>query len=345
MLPVQRRFSPPSPARVEPQSSKAPAPKALPAAKPAANGDGRAVSREIVLAEPAGPPGSLPPPHVSPFQRQEAAGGDQEFPDPELAEPSVLADAISRYHYYCDFGISDEHIAPPEQIWAEHALSLVPPAPPRGVSDEYYDILIENSMREMEREYYSSVKRSIVDYVLYNRTERIRLNLELLGGLIKSPKTQRLAMRDLPDVWRDNVENAREEVAWTLQTLSPHALELQALWEAGFAIRLLCDVSSASFRKGLPFEPEAFRAFQNEVAEAAKGALWTSWVPRTAELFRRSPPVCINNDSEAYYRSIAYLQSNQLRTLVRVRPHAHRAHRTLPSRASSCARRAPLRPC
>lgn len=183
-------------------------------------------------------------------------------------------------------------------------------------------------MREMEREYFSSVKRSVVDYVLCNPNERSRLNLELLGSVVKSPETQRRpASLALPDAWRDNVESAREEVAWTLQTLSPHALELQALWEAGFAIRLLCDVSSASFRKGLPFEPEAFRAFQNEVAEAAKGALWTSWVPRTAELFRRSPPVFINNDCDAYYRSIAYLQGNQLRTLVRVRvgPSAERA--------------------
>lgn len=135
---------------------------------------------------------------VSPFTRPSSPSSGHEAPNPDDADPSVLADAISRYHYYCDFGISDEHIAPPEQIWAEHALSLVPPAPPRGVSDEYYDILIENSMREMEREYYSSVKRSIVDHVLFNPTERIRLNLELLGGLIKGPGIQKLSMKELP---------------------------------------------------------------------------------------------------------------------------------------------------
>jgi dynein heavy chain len=37
---------------------------------------------------------------------------------------------------------------------------------------------------------------------------------------------------ELPLVWRANVEAAREDIAWTLQTLSPNVLELSALWEA-----------------------------------------------------------------------------------------------------------------
>lgn len=33
-------------------------------------------------------------------------------------------------------------------------------------------------------------------------------------------------------------------------------------------------------------------------------------------MFRRLPPICINGDADAYYRSIATLQGNQLRGLV-----------------------------
>ena len=40
------------------------------------------------------------------------------------------------------------------------------------------------------------------------------------------------------------------------------------------------------------------------------------WVPKSAEVFRRTPPLYINGDAESYYMSIAILQSNQLRALV-----------------------------
>jgi dynein heavy chain len=58
------------------------------------------------------------------------------------------------------------------------------------------------------------------------------------------------------------------------------------------------------------------QAFQTEVCEKTKAALWTVWVPKSAEVFRRTPPLYINGDAEAYYMSIAILQSNQLRHLV-----------------------------
>jgi dynein heavy chain len=64
-------------------------------------------------------------------------------------------------------------------------------------------------------------------------------------------------------------------------------------------------------------EVEDFRALQAEQCERAKGLLWTTWVPKSAEVFRRLPPICINGDADAYYRSITTLQSNQLRGLIR----------------------------
>lgn len=50
--------------------------------------------------------------------------------------------------------------------------------------------------------------------------------------------------------------------------------------------------------------------------ELLKSQLWTSWAPKSIEIFSRIPPVFINGDADAYFRSIATLQSNQLRELV-----------------------------
>lgn len=126
-----------------------------------------------------------------------------------------------------------------------------------------------------------------------------------------------MALRTLPDAWVSHVERARESIAWSLQTLSANALELSALWQLqGFSKKLLVDVTSDSFRARLPMEAVDFEAHQQECHERVKSALWTHWLPKSAEIFRLLPPVCINGDAAAYYRSIAELQGNQLRQLV-----------------------------
>lgn len=111
------------------------------------------------------------------------------------------------------------------------------------------------------------------------------------------------------------VAMAREELMWSLQTLSLQAVELTALWEA-FASKLLVDVTSPDFLEQLPMEVDAFKGYQVESYERAKGALWTTWVPKSSEVFRRRQAAPINGDTEAYFRSVSTLQSKQLRQLV-----------------------------
>lgn len=49
-----------------------------------------------------------------------------------------------------------------------------------------------------------------------------------------------------------------------------------------------------------------FRQHQQSTVEQVKGQLWSHWLPKCIEVFRRLPPVPINNDVKAYYRC-AYL--------------------------------------
>ena len=74
------------------------------------------------------------------------------------------------------------------------------------------------------------------------------------------------------------------------------------------AHRLLLDVKSAEFKKAQPLEVDAFKAWQAECTERGKAGLWTSWLPKCVEIFRRLLPIFINGNSEAYYSSIATLQ-------------------------------------
>ena len=67
-------------------------------------------------------------------------------------------------------------------------------------------------------------------------------------------------------------------------------------------------MSSAEFKGAQPIEVDAFKTWQAECTERGKAGLWTSWLPKCVEVFRRLLPIFINGNSDAYYSSIATLQ-------------------------------------
>lgn len=45
-----------------------------------------------------------------------------------------------------------------------------------------------------------------------------------------------------------------------------------------------------------------FRQHQQSTVEQVKGQLWSHWLPKCIDVYRRLPPVAINNDVKAYFR-------------------------------------------
>ena len=268
-----------------------------------------------------------------------------------------------------------------------------------------YKQIIHSCLDEVTSEYMSAAKQAITDYVLKSPVEQRRLGLQALRPILAQKQAAlmgkaRVANWDLPDWWHQSVATSREEIAWTLQTLSANTLELNELWvmqgfssrfgtcslsvmcccsfyfqgvlnapgngitsrmlcttnmpgrrpfvtlrkraptpgsqaslrlhcnlsalkipqqytyialaHAGWYIdavyRLLLDVSSAEFKGAQPIEVDAFKTWQAECTERGKAGLWTSWLPKCVEVFRRLLPIFINGNSDAYYSSIATLQ-------------------------------------
>ena len=236
------------------------------------------------------------------------------------AQRRAVADAVVRYYHHVERGVSEEEaIAPPKQEWFENVMALVPRSVAGAMSRDDFDREALASLEEMREDYVRAVKRAIVDYALADPSERVRLDLDALDGLFPTAPTADDARRprgELPRSWTENVDAAREDVAWTLQTLSPNALELEALWADEFAHRVLVDVTSEAFVGMLPATLAAFEEHQSKTLERTRSALWNSWTSQTAECFRRNPPTCVNGDSDAYYAAVAMRQSAQLRELT-----------------------------
>ncbi|KAL3158235.1 hypothetical protein ABBQ38_010487 [Trebouxia sp. C0009 RCD-2024] len=232
------------------------------------------------------------------------------------------SEAHTRYQHYLTAGIDSKHVTPFQEDWAVNAVSMLPHHESCNMNDETYKHIIHTCMDEVTSEYMAAAKQSIMDYVLKSPVEQRRLGLQALKPMLAQRAAMqygkaRVANWDLPEWWHQSFAASREEIAWTLQTLSANALELNELWiMQGFASRLLLDVKSAEFQKALPLEVDAFKTWQAECTERGKAGLWTSWLPKCVEVFRRLLPIFINGNSDAYYSSIATLQSKQLRQLT-----------------------------
>jgi len=254
-------------------------------------------------------------------------------PPPDQNARRALTDAIVRYHYYVEHGVradandQTQLAAPPKREWFENVAAMTPtdPDPNGSLSVERFESHLASLLNEMRDDYYHAMRKSIVDYVLTNANERERLGLEVLTRFknAKPPSPAGPPHGDLPATWRADVDAAREDIAWTLQTLSPQMTRLSDLWHEEFANARLADASGDAFNSDLsdkkvsqPWELDAFVAHQRATRETTKTALWERWTADTAEVFRDDPPVCVNADSDAYYAAVAAAQSNRLRELV-----------------------------
>eukprot|EP00878_Enallax_costatus_P013463 GHUV01014078.1.p1 GENE.GHUV01014078.1~~GHUV01014078.1.p1 ORF type:complete len:1340 (+),score=424.03 GHUV01014078.1:252-4271(+) len=264
-------------------------------------------------------------------QQQQHQGQPWQAGSPMAADEAAIVDALLRYHYYAEMGIDPRQVAPFREEWVGNALSMVPNEPPPNVSQAFFDDFISNSLDEVRSDYTKAMQKAIVDYVIASPLERQRLGLEGLEPLLvprnlgRGPlgpslglsSHQRVVQRQLPKDWHEHVMLAREDIAWTLQTLSPNALELSRLWhECGYASARLLDVATVDLLERLPVKADWFRGYQQSATEQVKGQLWSHWLPKCLDVFRRLPPVPINGDTDAYFRAVATLQSNQLRGLV-----------------------------
>ena len=257
----------------------------------------------------------------------------RQYPPPDQNARRALTDAIVRYHYYVEHGVradandQTQLAAPPKREWFENVAAMTPtdPDPNGSLSVERFESHLASLLNEMRDDYYHAMRKSIVDYVLTNVNERERLGLEVLTRFknAKPPSPAGRPHGDLPATWRADVDAAREDIAWTLQTLSPQMTRLSNLWHEEFANARLADASGDAFNSdssdekvSQPWELDAFVAHQRATREATKTALWERWTADTAEVFRDDPPVCVNADSDAYYAAVAAAQSNRLRELV-----------------------------
>nr|BAG64883.1 unnamed protein product [Homo sapiens] len=174
-------------------------------------------------------------------------------------------------------------------------------------------------MLQQENDYYCSLMKSIVDYILMDPMERKRLFIESIPRLFP----QRVIRAPVP--WHSVYRSAKKWNEEHLHTVNPMMLRLKELWFAEF--RDLRFVRTAEILAGkLPLQPQEFWDVIQKHCLEAHQTLLNKWIPTCAQLFTSRKEHWIhfapksNYDSsrniEEYFASVASFMSLQLRELV-----------------------------
>ncbi|XP_030655837.1 dynein heavy chain 3, axonemal [Nomascus leucogenys] len=256
-------------------------------------------------------PGSRP---MSPEQQLDVML--QQEMEMESKEKKPSESDLERYYYYLTNGIRKDMIAPEEGEVMVRISKLISNT---LLTSPFLEPLMVVLVQEKENDYYSSLMKSIVDYILMDPMERKRLFIESIPRLFP----QRVIRAPVP--WHSVYRSAKKWNEEHLHTVNPMMLRLKELWFAEF--RDLRFVRTAEILAGkLPLQPQEFGDVIQKHCLEAHQTLLNKWIPTCAQLFTSRKEHWIhfapksNYDScrniEEYFASVASFMSLQLRELV-----------------------------
>ncbi|MEJ1273900.1 hypothetical protein NN561_004775 [Cricetulus griseus] len=256
-------------------------------------------------------PGSRP---MSPEQQMDVMLQEEMEIESKEKKPSELD--LERYYYYLTNGIRKDMIAPEDEEVMVRIYKLIPKVLLATPGLEPLQVSLRS---EKENDYYFSLMKSIVDYILMDPMEKKRLFIESIPRLFP----HRVIRAPVP--WHNVYQSAKKWNEEHLHTVNPMMYNLKELWFAEF--KDLRFVRTADLLAGkLPLLPNEYQEVIEKHCQDARQILLNKWIPMCAQLFvsqkehwvRFAPKSDYDSSRniEEYFASVASFMSLQLRELV-----------------------------
>lgn len=232
-----------------------------------------------------------------------------------LGNPNVHARKVSfhRYRQYIENEIQVDVIAPIRQYWLTHIIELIP-GDLHAVEKERIEYLIDTMLNEINKDYFDSVRKSILDYILQDENEMKRLGIQ---QVINKPITwgQDFYKGIEPDeYWKHNVMMARMLMSETLCICSQATLELLRVWrDNDYSNTLLVDLLRP---EDPPINLDDFINKQTTQIDKVRHLLNKDWKDRAVEILREEMDNLDRDQTQTFFDSVATLMSNQARELA-----------------------------
>nr|XP_014432906.1 dynein heavy chain 12, axonemal isoform X1 [Pelodiscus sinensis] len=230
-------------------------------------------------------------------------------PEPELPSTMNSEQKKQRTNYlFMKKCVASNPIVPIQQQWLTSMLTLVPQSLMKGKERE---LLVEELLDEITKDYEMSMKRCVVRNVLVKPDVK-GLEDEKEGPLPVSP----LGL-DFSRPWHSSFIHARSQILTNLHILHPTLKNLLDIGYTTFSKLLLVDLSNFSL-KG-PIDCESLKNDVSLNCTKTEEKLLNTWYPRVINLFTRKEALeGVKSDKvDSFYNCVATLMSNQLKELLR----------------------------
>ena len=216
-----------------------------------------------------------------------------------------------RYRQYVENEISVDVIAPIRQYWLTHIIELIP-GDLHAVEKERIEYLIDTMLNEINKDYFDSVRKSILDYILKNEGEKKRLGIQqVLNTPIDWGKDFYKGIEPNEE-WKHNVMMARMLMSENLCICSQATLELMKLWQ-DYKGYLFVDLPQP---REEPVPLYDFLSHQDAQMGKVKGLLSSDWNKSAVDILREELENLDKDQTKTFFESAATLMANQVRELI-----------------------------
>ncbi|CAH1793734.1 unnamed protein product, partial [Owenia fusiformis] len=223
---------------------------------------------------------------------------------------------MERYWYYISKGIKKEMLAPPPECQMPNIRRLIPS---QLLKKPAFGEMIGELNVEVNSDYELSLRKSIVDYILKDPSEKERLHIDWTP----KPSPQRVIRAPVP--WSESYKQAKEYDNTHLFTTNQLMLELQNIWFDQFSHLRLVNLQELLDAE-LPLLPSEFESLVTKQCWNAHDILEKKWIPTCAKMFLDKPelwqPLVPPGDNDPtdlvqeLFSCVAALMSIQLRSMV-----------------------------
>nr|CAD7398222.1 unnamed protein product [Timema cristinae] len=188
------------------------------------------------------------------------------------------------------------------------------------LSKKEFQQLINDLETEILADYYSSLRKAILDYITQDPEERRRLNIQTY------PANYPVVHIRAPVPWHNSYVSLGQLVYHNLFTGSPILRTLQDIWQADYSQMVIVSVESLKTLHVLPIQAEVLLSSVDNMCQHSRNKLLNEWLPTCADVFLSLKHTWQNlvprkhgaslQHVEKFFKCVSSLMSLQLRQLV-----------------------------